>query len=158
LIQLTVFGAIAAFVWIVVGPLTFRYDAEFDFVKERLDRHPNVTVVDSWRHEDVTLEDFGFFVRTRPGGYRFELRFTDGTDKLAVFEKADGAMFYRGETPVWGIDFNQPGPGQGIENMDQFLLEAETLLGAYGELPTEAQTVPKVTGNIIQVELGRPGR
>ena len=59
--------ALGLFVWFAVGPRTVHYDAEFDFAQRQLGRPGAATIVDSWRHEDITLEDFGFVVRTAEG-------------------------------------------------------------------------------------------
>lgn len=36
------------------------YNRHYNRIKDRLGALPNVQVIDSWRHEDITLEDFGF--------------------------------------------------------------------------------------------------
>ena len=41
-----------------------RYYAQHNALLAEIQRHPNLSVVDHWRHEDMTLEDFGFAVRS----------------------------------------------------------------------------------------------
>ena len=148
---LSVLLALGLFVWFAVGPMTFNYDAEFDFVQRQLGRPGAVTIVDSWRHEDITLEDFGFVVRTAEGRV-FELSFR-GARKLATFDAVDGIEFRRKGKRVWTIDLNAPGAPIQIRDMDEFLSRADEVLAAFEERPAGQRSATRMPGNLIRLEV-----
>ena len=54
------------------------YYGQFNRVKHVIEDMPDVQIVDSWKHRDVTLEDFGFTLFVG-GCRRVDIRFYDNT-------------------------------------------------------------------------------
>lgn len=51
---------ISVLLFFLVPMLPPFYDADYNAVRTRLEHFPDVQIVNSWRHEDMSLEDFGF--------------------------------------------------------------------------------------------------
>lgn len=83
LVKLGVFGNLG---------LDVGYFGEFNRVEDRLEAIEQVAIVDSWQHQDVTLEDFGFTLAL-PSGRRVELVFVGGGGPDRIFDSASGVAF-----------------------------------------------------------------
>jgi hypothetical protein len=124
----------AGILWLF-APMTFAYYRDFNLVRDRLERIPSITIVGSWKHEDVILEDFGFALRT-PLGNGFQIDFWEGNARSAVFDRADGVVVHHGGT--WkAYDFGADGifRKQGnmmIRNAEELLRDIDAVLGLIG--------------------------
>jgi hypothetical protein len=82
-------------VLVVVGTIGFNwltYYSEYNELLREIRRHPGLQVVDAWRHEDVTLEDFGFAVRTeRVTAF---INIVDGSAIRRPSDRAKGIAFH----------------------------------------------------------------
>lgn len=67
------------------------YNFKFNIIKDMLESIEGVKVVDSWRHEDVALEDFGFTLQTANGS-KTSIDFYESNNWFKVFYKADGIV------------------------------------------------------------------
>ena len=54
------------------------YFGQFNRVKHVIEEMPDVTIVDHWQHQDITLEDFGFTLELS-GGEQVKINFWDKT-------------------------------------------------------------------------------
>jgi hypothetical protein len=63
------------------------YNRQFNALKRELSRH-NYPIIGQWRHEDITLEDFGFTVKTPAGECRIDIR--DGTEVRVPSDQIEG--------------------------------------------------------------------
>lgn len=70
------------------------YYRHFNRIKARLEAMPDVKIVDSWRHEDITLEDFGFTLKIRECP-PIRLDFYEGNNWYRPFKKVEGISFFR---------------------------------------------------------------
>ena len=92
-----VFWALAAIAVLLIGTFVrywMNYYSEYNELLREIRRHPHLQIVDHWRHEDVTLEDFGFAVRSP--------RVT------AFVDIVDGSSIRRPQDPATGIKFHLP--------------------------------------------------
>jgi len=62
---------------------THGYYGEFNRVAAALESIPGVVITDSWQHKDLTLEDFGFQVRSGDTEV-IHLRFHEGNDVVRL--------------------------------------------------------------------------
>jgi hypothetical protein len=62
---------------------THGYYGEFNRVASALESIPGVVITDSWQHKDVTLEDFGFQMRSGDTE-DIHLRFHEGNDVVKL--------------------------------------------------------------------------
>ena len=67
------------------------YNFKFNIIKDMFESIEGVKVVDSWRHEDVALEDFGFTLQTANGS-KTSIDFYESNNWFKVFYKADGIV------------------------------------------------------------------
>ena len=73
------------------------YYSEHNALLAEIRKHPDLAVVDHWRHEDLTLEDFGFAIQSRRA--TAFLNISDGSDVRLPHDRAVGiALKLRGET------------------------------------------------------------
>ncbi len=80
-----------------LGYGTFRliYNWQFNALRRELQRN-DFTIVGQWRHEDLTLEDFGFTVRTSAGEFGIDI--LDASNVRTPRDPIDGlAIIYPGE-------------------------------------------------------------
>ena len=68
------------------------YYAEFRAVERRLAQVPNLEIVSSWQHKDMTLEDCGFVVKVASCG-PVHLSFHDSQDWVGLFDEIQGIVF-----------------------------------------------------------------
>jgi len=52
------------------------YYGDFNSVKDAIESVPDLTIVNRWENDDLTLEEFAFFVR-RPDGKQIQLGFSE---------------------------------------------------------------------------------
>lgn len=71
--------------------LPFGYYGEFNRVKSELKRVPEVQIVSTGMHKDLSLEDFWFGVQTE-SGLNLSLEFWDHHKTDELFEHADGLL------------------------------------------------------------------
>ncbi len=90
IILLTLSGLITYY---IIAPMSFGYDWEFNDVKECVERHSNLKLTNSWRHEDITLEDFGFYIQTA-NGRNIKLDIHEGSKVRRSTDKAEGLSVY----------------------------------------------------------------
>lgn len=64
------------------------YYAQYNAVKDRLEKIEDLQIRDSWQHKDIRLEDCGFDVEI--DDRNASLTFTDHQDWVALFSKIDG--------------------------------------------------------------------
>ena len=72
---------------------------QFNRIKAQVEKLPDARIVDTCKHEDVTLEDFGFDLQVR----RCEpirLNFYEGGDWHRVFGPIDGIVFNKPYNPA----------------------------------------------------------
>jgi hypothetical protein len=93
------FIVIAPFALAALLRAPFIYDRDFNRIKARLERLPETTIIDSWRHEDMTLEDFGFDLKVRQCP-PIRLDFYEGRDWYRTFGGIDGITFSKPYNPA----------------------------------------------------------
>jgi len=87
-------SACGAFLWSVgtqelPEDAGFGYYRDFSIARKAIEASPCVGSIEYSRHEDVTLEDFHFMIRTRSGLWA-RLWFYEGVDVAAVCSKPEG--------------------------------------------------------------------
>ena len=87
-------SACGAFLWSVgtqelPEDVGFGYYRDFSIARKAIEASPCVDSIEYSRHEDVTLEDFHFMIRTRSGLWA-RLWFYEGVDVAAVCSKPEG--------------------------------------------------------------------
>lgn len=82
---------LAACLFSLPGILHTLYYAEYNAVVSRLEEIPGLTIVSSWQHEDVTLEDCGFTLQMEDAVASFV--FWDRQDWRGLFNSIDGIRF-----------------------------------------------------------------
>jgi hypothetical protein len=75
------------------------YYSEFNSIKARLEALPNTRIVDSWRHEDITLEDCGFDLQVRECE-PIRIDFYEGGNWDRDFGTLDGIIFSKPYNPA----------------------------------------------------------
>lgn len=99
--------AVSAFFFVILSPfalywflqIPWVYYSDFNTIKARLEGLPGTKIVDFWRHEDVTLEDFGFVLQVRQC-QPIRLDFHDDEDLYRVFDEIDGITFSKPYNPA----------------------------------------------------------
>jgi hypothetical protein len=80
------------------------YYSGYNALLREIQRHPSLQIVDHWRHEDMTLEDFGFAVRSARATAFVDI--VDGSSIRRPDDRAKGIAFHlRGETHREGNAF-----------------------------------------------------
>ena len=64
------------------------YYSEHNALLAEIRKHPDLTIVDHWRHEDLSLEDFGFAIRSKRA--TAFLNITDGSGIREPHDRAVG--------------------------------------------------------------------
>lgn len=77
----------------------FVYYADFRSIESKFARLPAVTVAGSWKHEDLTLEDFGFVLRVRDCP-PVRVDFYEGREWHGLFRRIDGIVVCPGDA-MW---------------------------------------------------------
>ncbi|RUL84978.1 hypothetical protein [Tautonia sociabilis] len=107
-----------------------RSDAEYHALGRRLADLPGVTVVDSWAHEDLTLEDCGFTLQVRDCP-PVRVDFFDGHDWSGQFRSIDGVVVRKRNRPDLRLPVDDlAARGLPIRNLADVLARLEDLLGA----------------------------
>ena len=75
----------------ILNQISYIYNIKYNLVFSLIKNMKTVEIIDSWRHEDTTLEDFGFKVRDHNGS-EFFLNFYEGKNWFIIFFKADGIV------------------------------------------------------------------
>lgn len=70
------------------------YYRHFNRIKAQLEAIPDVKIVDSWKHEDITLEDFGFTLKVRECP-PIRLNFYEVNNWDRPFKKIEGISFLK---------------------------------------------------------------
>src|SRR5687767_11001938 len=78
------------------------YYSEYNALLREIHKHADLQIVDAWRHEDLTLEDFGFAMRSPRGTLMINI--TDGSNIRLPKHRAVGITF--GGTGEWHADGN----------------------------------------------------
>ncbi len=108
------------------------YYADYRYVGSRLAALPGVTVVGSWKHEDVTLEDCGFTVKVRECP-PVDLDFHDGSDWRGQFKRIDGVFLSRGSREIVPLSVGRLGElGIPARNLPELLANLERLMAIAG--------------------------
>jgi hypothetical protein len=101
------FVAVVVVCFIVASPFAllalyqspFVYYRHFNRIKAKLEVLPDTKIVDSWQHQDITLEDFGFDLRVRQCP-PIRLDFYEGGDWYRDFGAIDGIIFSKPYNPA----------------------------------------------------------
>ncbi len=71
---------------------TIGYYGKFNRVRHVIEQMPDVRVVDTWQHHDVTLEDFSFTVVSAPGQTN-KIFFGEGSPQMQFSKPQDIEAF-----------------------------------------------------------------
>jgi hypothetical protein len=74
------------------------YYGKFNRVRTVIERMPDVRILDSWQHHDVTLEDFGFTI-TSASGQPAKVDFWEGSQPMALSKRDDIEAYVRAAFP-----------------------------------------------------------
>jgi hypothetical protein len=106
------------------------YYHHFRVIGGKLRSLPGVTIVGSWKHEDITLEDFGYAVRVR-NCPPVSVNFYEGNEWHGLFERIDGIVVRTG-------DYDRPykvlsvpilkAKGLAVENLPNVIANLEAVL------------------------------
>jgi hypothetical protein len=78
------------------------YYSQYNALLREIWSHPNLRIVDHWRHEDITLEDFGFAIQSQRA--------------TAVLNISDGSPVRRPGDAAVGISLSIGDPSHQIGN------------------------------------------
>ncbi|MES2572874.1 MAG: hypothetical protein V4710_22815 [Verrucomicrobiota bacterium] len=70
------------------------YYGKFNRMRSVIEQMPDIRIVDSWQHRDVTLEDFGFTVISRTG-QRAEINFPEGSPEMKMSNREEIQAYVR---------------------------------------------------------------
>ena len=90
-----VFWTLATIVILLMGAFGYywlNYYSEYNALLREIRRHPHLQIVDHWRHEDVTLEDFGIAVRSARVTAFVDIH--DGSGIRRPRDRAQGIKFH----------------------------------------------------------------
>lgn len=114
------------------------YDREYDALRREIGKYPGYRITDHWRHEDLTLEDFGFTVAYGEG--EFQIDIIDGTRVRMPSDEFDGLLVnYQGDRIYhicWmGDDYWQSAPLPPIGTVAEFIAHAPSVVEVLRERP-----------------------
>ncbi len=123
----------------------FWYDREYDALRREIGKYPDYRITDHWRHEDLTLEDFGFTVAFGEGAFQIDI--IDGTRVRIPSDEFDGLLVnYQGDRTYYiswiGDDYWQSAPLPPIGTVAEFIEHAPLVVKALRARPSLA-TDPK---------------
>jgi hypothetical protein len=114
------------------------YDDQFDALRSAIIARGRLPIVDQWRHEDITLEDFGFLVRSDVADFWIDI--TDDTrvrrpdDTLAGF-----VIQFEGDTGSRAISIYSPywknARMPQVKSYREFLEHAEMIVAQFKRHP-----------------------
>ena len=73
------------------------YYGQFNRAKHVIQEMPNVSIVDHWQHEDVSLEDFGFTLMV-DGNRKVGVTFSENSPQMRMRNKKKIREFIQKET------------------------------------------------------------
>lgn len=114
------------------------YGREFDAFRDAIDQRGDLAVVDQWRHEDITLEDFGFLIWGRTGEFWIDInddtrvRMPDDhvAGLLVQIGDGEGQRAISIDSPYW-----ETAGLPRITSARDFLQNAETIIAKLKETP-----------------------
>jgi len=160
-----VFIAIALVCLFVASPFAvlalyqspFVYYRHFHRIKAKLEVLPDTKIVDSWRHEDITLEDFGFDLRIRQCP-PIRLDFYEGGDWYRGFGAIDGIIFSKPYNPATNDYETTPiscdelaRAGIGVRNLTDVVSHLEAVLVYLKARPQRQADVPRAGSYYIRI-------
>ncbi len=77
---------------------TIGYYGKFNRVRNVTEHMPDVQIIDTWQHRDVTLEDFGFTIRS-DSGRTAEVNFMENSPQMKMNAPKDIEAYVRASLP-----------------------------------------------------------
>lgn len=69
----------------------FGYYGQFNQTQDAIKGMPGVTIIDSWQHRDISLEDFGFTIRTKTK--KATINFYENSPQIKIRNKEEIQQF-----------------------------------------------------------------
>ena len=118
---------------------------------------PDTKIVDSWRHEDITLEDLGFDLKVREC-QPIRLDFYEGGDWYRDFGAIDGIIFSKPYNPATS-DYETrrvscdelARAGIRVRNLTDIISQLEAVLVYLKTRPQKQADVPRVGSYYIRI-------
>lgn len=150
---LFVIGGIVAFIGCSQIPSV--YYAGFRSIERQLASQFDVTVVRSWKHEDVFLEDCGFTLQVRDCPL-VRVDFRDGEDWQAQFRRIDEVAVCQGSDSVKLIRVERLAEmGVPVRNLPSLLAHLERVLAVADGMESDtAQSRPRGRWVVLRYPLG----
>ena len=73
---------------------TIGYYGKFNRVRNVIEHMPDVRIIDTWQHRDVTLEDFGFTIRS-DSGQTIKVNFLENSPQMKMNDPKDIEAYVR---------------------------------------------------------------
>jgi hypothetical protein len=145
------------FALLAVHQSPFFYNRHFNRIRALLEEMPDARVVDSWRHEDLTLEDFGFTLQVRQCP-RIRLDFYEGGDWYRDFEAIDGILFSKPynlltkgyEVTALSCD-ELSRVGISVRNLTDVVSRLEAVLAYLKDRPSNLAPTPRKAENYVRI-------
>ena len=129
----------------------FDYYYHYRTIGDKLAALPGVTIVDSWKHEDLTLEDFGYTLKVRDCP-SIRVDFYETREWQGLFRHIDGVILLSGnattDAKILTTSQLKTGPSA-IRNLPELLANLETVLPLLENAPGAGTTGPTPDGNYV---------
>jgi hypothetical protein len=99
MVLILIIVAVGPFVPLLLSQIPFIYNRHYNRIKAQIEKLPETRIIDSWRHEDISLEDFGFDFQVRQCP-PMRLDFYEGEDWDRPFGVIDGITFSKPYNPA----------------------------------------------------------
>ena len=123
------------------------YYAEFNAVREQLEAIPDVTIVNTWQHKDLTLEDCGVTLKVRECPL-IQINFYEGGDWETAFQEIQGIRATRktgdSESVVYMSTHDFQNAGLHITNLVEMISHLEQVLDALSQTEQMSSTTSRI--------------
>ena len=137
-------GVMAILTVSLIAFYKFGYNRQYDALSAEIQSNEGYRIEDTWRHEDITLEDFGFIYVT-DGGRKAQIDIADGSNVRIPSDKGKGVylMFRKGGVRADALisfsdrEFWAPITDKEIRTIADFLPHTDAFLRRCDHYPLE---------------------
>ena len=144
-------------VYVLISQIPFVYYWHFNHIKSLVETLPDTKIIDFWRHEDISLEDFGFELQIRQN-QPIRLDFYEGEDWYRNFKKIHGILFSKPYNPASNNYETTPvsrkelaRAGIRVSNLADVISQWEKIEAYFRSRPKQSRGVPGVGGHFVRI-------